>query len=146
VIYCRDRSNSQPKEKTVTSITEAGTSAAPASATGEPTKATKEARLAKRARHVAPRKAKAARKASPAKKTRKGVKRARSARDGSKTSKILALLKRAGGATAKQLMKVTGWQPHSVRGFLSGAVGKKMGLTVTSTKGEDGERRYSVQA
>jgi hypothetical protein len=42
-------------------------------------------------------------------------------------------------------MKVTGWQPHSVRGFLSGTVGKKMGLTVTSTKGEDGERSYSIK-
>ncbi len=43
-------------------------------------------------------------------------------------------------------MKVTGWQPHSVRGFLSGTVGKKMGLTVMSTKGDDGERTYSVEA
>jgi hypothetical protein len=43
-------------------------------------------------------------------------------------------------------MKATGWQPHSVRGFLSGIVGKKMGLAVTSTKGEDGERSYSVKA
>ena len=42
-------------------------------------------------------------------------------------------------------MKATGWQPHSVRGFLSGTVGKKMGLTVKSTKGEDGERTYSVK-
>jgi len=41
-------------------------------------------------------------------------------------------------------MKVTGWQPHSVRGFLSGAVGKKLGMTVKSVKGEDGERRYSA--
>ena len=41
-------------------------------------------------------------------------------------------------------MKATGWQAHSVRGFLSGALGKKMGLTVTSTKAEDGERRYSI--
>jgi hypothetical protein len=43
-------------------------------------------------------------------------------------------------------MKATGWQPHSVRGFLSGAVGKKMGLKVTSSKSEDGERSYSVKA
>ncbi len=43
-------------------------------------------------------------------------------------------------------MKATGWQPHSDRGFLSGTVGKKMGLTVTSTKGDDGERTYSVKA
>jgi hypothetical protein len=42
-------------------------------------------------------------------------------------------------------MKATGWQAHSVRGFLSGALGKKMGLMVTSTKAEDGERRYSVK-
>jgi hypothetical protein len=56
------------------------------------------------------------------------------------------LLKRAGGVSAKELLKVTGWQPHSLRGFLSGTVGKKMGLTVTSTKGEDGERNYSVKA
>jgi hypothetical protein len=43
-------------------------------------------------------------------------------------------------------MKATGWQPHSVRGFLSGTVGKKLGLTVKSTKGENGERTYSVEA
>lgn len=43
-------------------------------------------------------------------------------------------------------MKKTGWQPHSVRGFLSGTVRKKMGLNVTSTKGDDGERNYSVKA
>jgi hypothetical protein len=42
-------------------------------------------------------------------------------------------------------MKATGWQPHSVRGFLSGAVGKKMGLAVTSAKEEDGGRTYSVK-
>ena len=67
-------------------------------------------------------------------------------RDGSKAAKVLDLLKRPGGATAKELMKATGWQPHSVRGFLSGTVGKKMGLTLTSTKGDEGERIYSVEA
>jgi len=68
------------------------------------------------------------------------------ARDGSKTAKMMDLLKRPGGATSKELMKASGWLPHSVRGFLSGTVRKKMGLTVTSTKGEDGERTYSVEA
>jgi hypothetical protein len=43
-------------------------------------------------------------------------------------------------------MKVTGWQPHSVRGFLSGTVGKKMGLAVISTKRGDGERCYAVKS
>jgi hypothetical protein len=56
------------------------------------------------------------------------------------------MLKRPGGATAKELLKATGWQPHSLRGFISGTLGKKMGLTVASTKGEDGERSYSVKA
>jgi hypothetical protein len=59
---------------------------------------------------------------------------------------VLDLLKRPGGATLKELLKVTGWQKHSLRGFLSGTVGKKMGLAVSSTKGEDGERSYSVKA
>ena len=101
---------------------------------------------------VAPKKAKSGKKASPAKKAPKGAKKAKPAkiaagtRDGSKTATFLDLLKRPGGVTAKELMKATGWQPHSVRGFLSGTVDKKMGLTVTSTKGEDGERTYSVKA
>jgi hypothetical protein len=53
---------------------------------------------------------------------------------------------RPGGATAKELLKTTSWQQHSLRGFISGTLGKKMGLTVTSTKGEDGERSYSIKA
>jgi hypothetical protein len=56
------------------------------------------------------------------------------------------MLKRPNGATLKELMKATGWQPHSVRGFLSGTVGKKIGLTVKSLKDQDGERRYFVKA
>jgi Protein of unknown function (DUF3489) len=111
----------------------------------------KKARVAPRRANVAPAKAKSARKATPPKKAPKGrtmreVPKPKVARDGSKTAKILDLLKRPGGATSKELMKATGWLPHSVRGFLSGTVGKKMGLTVTSAKGEDGERTYSVEA
>jgi hypothetical protein len=41
-------------------------------------------------------------------------------------------------------MSATAWQPHSVRGFISGALGKKMGLTVESTKNEAGDRVYRI--
>ena len=85
-------------------------------------------------------------KKAPKGRTKREVAKPKVARDGSKTAKILDLLKRPGGATSKELMKATGWLPHSVRGFLSGTVRKKMGLTVTSTKGENGERTYSVEA
>jgi uncharacterized protein DUF3489 len=111
----------------------------------EAPKATQKASGAKRARTGAPKKAKSGKKASPVKKAPKGAKKATGTRDGSKAAKVLDLLKRPDGASAKKLMKATGWQPHSVRGFLSGTVGKKLGLTVVSTKGEDGERTYSVK-
>jgi hypothetical protein len=57
---------------------------------------------------------------------------------------VVELLKQPGGATLKEIMKATDWQAHSVRGFLSGTVGKKMGFKVESTKSESGERTYSI--
>jgi hypothetical protein len=125
----------------MTSTTEIET--APVPAAKEP-KATKRARIAPLGAPVARKKGKSGKKATQAKRAPKGAKKATGARDGSKTAKVLDLLKRAGGVTAKELMKATGWQPHSVRGFLSGTIGKKMGLTVTSAKG-DGERSYSIK-
>ncbi len=86
---------------------------------------------------VAPSKGKPARKASRAK-------QAVTARRGSKTAKIVDLLKRPGGVTLKELMKATGWQPHSVRGFLSGTLGKKMRTPVESFKSGDGARAYRI--
>ena len=65
------------------------------------------------------------------------------ARDGSKKARILELLKQPDGATLAELMAATEWQAHSVRGFLSGTLGKKMGLTVESAK-RDKERVYSL--
>jgi hypothetical protein len=128
----------------MTTITTEETGTATTTAAAQP-KATKKARVAARRAHVAPKKAKAAKKASPATKAPKGHKKAGTARDGSKAAKILDLLKRPEGATLKGLMKATGWQTHSVRGFLSGTIGKKMGLKVASTKTEDGERTYSIK-
>ena len=123
-----------------------------ASAPAEEPAPAKKPRVAAHRAHVAPSKAKSGNKGSPPKKATKGTtsakspkKKATGAREGSKTAKVLDLVKRSGGATRKELMKATGWQAHSVRGFLSGTIGKKMGLAVTSAKDEDGERRYSVK-
>ena len=125
-------------------IEETGT--AKAEAASEQPKGSKKPRVRAQRAHVAPKKAKSGKKATPPKKAPKGAKKAGGAREGSKTATILEMLKRSGGATAKELLKATGWQPHSLRGFLSGTVGKKLGLTVVSTKGEDGDRTYSVKA
>ena len=117
-------------------------------APAQPPKATKRANVAPRKPRVAPRKPKSGKKASAALRRAKSQKAANSgtgAREGSKAAKVLDLLKRSGGVTLKELIKATGWQPHSVRGYLSGSVGKKMKLTVASTKDADGERRYSVK-
>ncbi len=63
----------------------------------------------------------------------------------SKQHLCLELLKRAGGATLDDLTAATGWQAHSVRGFLSGTVRRKLGLEMRSEK-QDGEaRRYHVE-
>ena len=109
-------------------------------------KPTRKANVAKRGRQGAPATAKATTKASPTKKRSQRAKKASSTRGVSKTAQVLDLLKRPGGATLQELMVATGWQPHSVRGFLSGTVRKKMGLAVNSSKGQDGDRTYSVNA
>ena len=71
--------------------------------------------------------------------------RAKAARPGSKTAKVIAMLKRSSGATLAQLMKATGWQAHSVRGFLAGTVTKKLEMKLQSNKPENGDRVYSVR-
>lgn len=128
---------------TTSTTEENGKAKAPGAVEGSKPK--KQARVAPRRAHVARSEAKPPRKASPAKTAPKSRKKPEATRADSKTAKILGLLKRQGGATAKDLQKATGWQPHSVRGFLSGIISKKMGLTVTSTKAEDGERSYSIK-
>ncbi len=66
------------------------------------------------------------------------------AREGSKKAIVLDLLKRPEGATLNEIQEATNWQPHSVRGFISGSLTKKMGLSVESSKRDDGQRLYRV--
>ena len=68
------------------------------------------------------------------------------ARPGSKKAAVLAMLHKTEGATLAEIMKATGWQSHSVRGFLSGSLGKTMGLKVESHKRADGRRAYHLKA
>jgi len=125
-----------------TAIEETGT----AQAAAEKPKASKKGSVGQKRAHVGPAKGKAAKKAKAPKKASKAAKKAGEAREGSKAATVLDLLKRSDGTTLAELMKATGWQAHSVRGFLSGTVGKKLGLTLASAKTENGDRTYSIKA
>ncbi len=70
--------------------------------------------------------------------------RATSVAGETKKAVCIALLGRPEGATLQELQAATGWQAHSVRGFLSGAVRRRMGREVSSEKTADGERRYRI--
>ena len=61
-----------------------------------------------------------------------------------KVDKLLKLLKSKRGATIGQMQEASGWQAHSVRGFLSGTVRKKLGLTLASESNKQGVRRYRI--
>jgi hypothetical protein len=61
------------------------------------------------------------------------------------TPRILARLRSPSGATITDLMSATGWQAHSIRGFISGTIVRRHGLAVRSEKAADGTRRYHVE-
>jgi hypothetical protein len=97
---------------------------------------------AQHAAPAAPKKAKATKEAKP-----KGDATApKGAREGSKKAIVLDMLRRPEGATLADIQSATGWMAHSVRGFISGALGKKMGLTVESFKTPEGARGYRTAA
>ena len=84
--------------------------------------------------------------ATPAKRKAKGAKRGKATaaesapaekptpRDGTKQALMIDLLKRPEGATVEQIAAATGWQNHTIRGAISGALKKKLGLTVEATR------------
>ena len=75
--------------------------------------------------------------------TRHKVARAPKTRGHSKQLRVVGLLSRPSGATIAGIMQSTGWQPHSVRGFLTAVVRKKLGLKLVSEK-TDGPRVYRI--
>ena len=63
----------------------------------------------------------------------------------SKQSRVIAMLRSPAGATIDAIMKATGWQQHSVRGFLAGVVRKRLNLKLSSEK-VDGNRIYQIKS
>jgi hypothetical protein len=107
-------------------------------------KAARKAKGGARAVTGTPSKGKAAKKTTSGKNLPKGQKKAASAvREGSKTALVVAMLQRKNGATLAEIMDKMGWQKHTVRGFMAGAM-KKAGYTVESFKPEGGERTYRI--
>ena len=86
---------------------------------------------------VAPKKAKAAKRAT-------GKDAAPTARASSKKAIVLDMLNRPDGATLDSIVATTGWQKKTVYGFISGTIGKKMGLTVDSIRSNEGVRSYRL--
>ena len=93
------------------------------------------ARVAKRSRTRRP---------SASGKTSRSKKARNTAAPTTKQELVLQMLRRQSGVSIEDIMAKTRWQPHSVRGFLSGVVRKKLKLALVSEVGKDGERHYRV--
>jgi hypothetical protein len=72
--------------------------------------------------------------------------KARTLREGTKQATLIAMLRAPAGATIEEIMAATGWQSHTVRGAMAGALKKKLGLEVTSEKVEGRGRVYRLPA
>ena len=71
--------------------------------------------------------------------------KARAPRTGTKQAKLIEMLRAEGGATIDEIVAETGWQAHTVRGAMSGALKKKLGLTITSEKVDGRGRCYAIR-
>ena len=128
---------------------ETSENAQPETVTPESTEPDVSTTVAPQAPDVAPEAAPAKQKATRAKKAPVAAtaKDAGAPHEGSKTSQVIAMLKREGGTTLEEIMTVMGWQKHTTRAMLSagGSLTKKHGLTVTSEKVGD-KRVYSIKS
>ena len=110
-------------------------------------KAEGKAKSGAQAANGAPTKGKATEKTTLAKPAPKGKKAAKAEagapREGSKMAQVVAMMQRKNGASITEIMEVMGWQRHTVRGFMAGAM-KKAGYTVESFRPEGGERSYRL--
>ena len=126
-----------------------GDGSKPAAKSARP-KAAKKAKGRAQAAKGIPSKSKATKKATSAKnapRAKKTTKVEESAgpREASKTAQVVEMLQRKNGATLVEIMEKMGWQRHTVRGFMAGAM-KKAGYTVESFKPEGGERTYRINS
>ena len=80
--------------------------------------------------------------ATKAVRAKKAARKPKASRD-NKKAEVIALMKRAKGATLAEIMKATGWQPHTVRGFVS-ILGSNGGVKIESAKNAAGERSYRI--
>jgi len=107
------------------------------------------ANVRKQAAHAAPAKGKR-NKDAPKGKRRHAARRAAkgaapTAREGSKKAEVIDSMRRSQGATLAEIMELTGWQAHTVRGFVSGTLIKKLGLKVESFRSKEKERTYRIK-
>jgi len=94
---------------------------------------------------TAPKAARGAQRKAKATKVAKNTDGAPTARQGSKKAIVLKMLRRKEGASLAEIAKATSWQNHSIRGFISGTIVKKMRFAVESTKNDSGERVYKAR-
>ena len=138
-------------EPTIESAEPTAEHAAEPAATEQPVSLTPtaetEATVSAQAPHVAPETPASPKKTTRGKKAPTAAAGAKAPRENSKTSQVIAMLKRKGGATLEEIMTSMGWQEHTTRAMMSagGSLAKKHGLVVTSEKVGD-RRVYAIKS